>query len=124
MNIWAGEILRVLKADVTGNGWVTARRGLDVGDEGLVPEGFLDFASQNTLPADGGSGTFVVCTFDFPPPNHTLGPGQACIRKHQLYELSDEGFGFDADWVELIVPKGSDGGRIRGIVPKSYVRPV
>jgi hypothetical protein len=64
-----------------------------------------------------------MATFDFPPPNHSLGAGQACIRKHQLYELSDEGHEFDSDWTELVVPDGS-GVRLRGIVPKTYVKSI
>ena len=124
LNIATGEIVRLLEPDVMGRGWAKVRRGLETGEEGLVPQTFLEVVGPNSpVCMDGGVGRFVLGTFDFPPPNHTPGPGQARIFKHQLYELSDEGFAYDPEWVELVVPDGS-GLRLRGIVPKSYVTAV
>lgn len=123
LTVWGGEIVRILEPDLDGSGWIRIRRGLEIGDEGLVPLTVLGVAGLSTPPLDGGAGSFVVAAFDFPPPSHSPGHSEARLLRHHLYELSDEGLAYDELWAEVVVPDGS-GSRLRGVVPKSYIKPV
>ncbi|KAL1413415.1 Protein BZZ1 [Vanrija albida] len=124
ISVSSGEVVRVVEDD--GSGWVKVRRGLQTGDEGLVPRTYVDLVgSGSTPPADGAGGVFVVAMFDFPPPSHTPGPGETSVKQNAIYELSDEGMAFDAAWCELVVPDASGSGlRLRGVVPKTYVKEI
>ncbi|BEI97478.1 hypothetical protein CcaverHIS631_0210670 [Cutaneotrichosporon cavernicola] len=117
-----GEIVRVLEPDLDGNGWAKVRRVFDANQEqeGLVPVYILGLVGSSTAPVDGGCGMFVSATFTFPPPDHRLGPGEIEITKGSMYELTREGMAFDKLWCELLVP-APDGGRVKGVVPKTYV---
>ncbi|TXT15665.1 hypothetical protein VHUM_00168 [Vanrija humicola] len=121
ISVGSGEVLRVVEVD--GSGWIKVRRGLKSGDEGLVPLSYVDLVGGTVPPQDGAGGVFVVAMFDFPPPSHTPGPGETSIKQHAIYELSDEGMQFDDAWCELCVPDASGSGlRLRGVVPKTYVK--
>lgn len=117
LSVAAGEVLRVLEPDLDGSGWIKSRRGLDAGEEGLVPEAYLGMVGSSTPPIDGG-GRFVAALFDFPPSDHTLGAHEASISRFAIYELSTEGMAYDDLWCELVSADG------RGAVPKTYVRAI
>lgn len=135
LSVAGGEIVRVIEPDLDGSGWAKVRRDDGAGPpggqpntdsevEGLVPLYVLALVGESTAPIDGGCGSFVSATFAFPPPNHTLGRGEVAIARGAMYELSSEGMAFDELWCELLVPAPDGGVRVKGVVPKSYVRPV
>lgn len=124
LRVLEGEVVRVIEPDLDGSGWVKARKGIEKGEEGLVPVAYVGVAGQSTPPLDGGGGRFVHALFDFPPTSHHLGPGEVAVKQHHIYELSQEGMAFDQLWAELLVPHPAAGTRIKGVVPKTYLQPV
>ncbi|KAL7419180.1 Protein BZZ1 [Cryptotrichosporon argae] len=125
LSVCRGEVVHVVEPDLDGLGWVRVSRGMDGGDTGLVPLSYLGIVGFSTPPLDGGGGRFVVATYDFPPPSHPPGPGEARVARGAIYELSDAGMAFSPDWCELVVADpAAHGVRVRGFVPKTYVREV
>lgn len=117
-----GEVVRITEPDLDGSGWVRARKGVEAGEDGLVPLAYVATVGASTPPLDGGGGRFVHALFDFPPTSHHLGPGEVRVRQHEIYELSTEGMAFDHAWAELLVPHPAAGTRIKGVVPKNYIQ--
>lgn len=124
LSVLEGEVVRITEPDLDGSGWVKARKGLEVGQDGLVPLAYVGTVGSSTPPLDGGGGKFVHALFDFPPASHHLGPGEVRVRQHEIYELSTEGMAFDHAWAELLVPHPAAGTRIKGVVPKNYIQTV
>lgn len=150
LSVATGEIVRVVEPDLDGSGWAKVRRrfedeaaplsglssaaassdelgqgrGKTTDDEGLVPLYVLALVGEATAPLDGGCGMFVSAVFTFPPPSHQLGRGEVAIQKGAMYELTSEGMAFDELWCELLVPAPGGGVRVKGVVPKTYVKMV